>query len=210
MKNFAKRPQSRSPGSRPLDVRSSASRRSSSHCCSCRPRSCSPRPARNRGRAAACRADPHSEARHREALPPAQLARDLPGDAERLERLREPASTAQAQVGIALDELRQMSALHLRPPLPAGAGRRRARLCRGQRPGSADRGRRSIPDYLGLEQELAENTSRLHTSGRDAAKALGAIKRLNRDADPLDAPCRSPGTAASSHARPGRRGSMNR
>jgi hypothetical protein len=117
----------------------------------------------------------------REALPPvSRLDGDLPDGAERLDRLREPASTAQTQVGIALGELQQMSALTYDPhylPALVAAGRAFVAIS-GQDPLT-----RTVinPEYLGLEQELAENTSRLHTSGRDAAKALGAIRRLNRE-----------------------------
>jgi len=110
----------------------------------------------------------------------AQLAADLPDSAARLNRLQEPASTAETQVGIALGELQQMSALtydpHYAPALVA-AGRAFVAIT-GQDPLT----RTAInPEYLGLDHELAANASSVERSGRDAAKALGAVKRISRE-----------------------------
>jgi hypothetical protein len=117
---------------------------------------------------------------HRLLPPASRLAGDLPADADRLDRLREPASTAETQVGIALGELQQMSALTYDPhylPALVAAGRAFVAIS-GQDPLT----RTAInPEYLGLEHELAADTSRLQTSGRDAAAALRGIRRLNRE-----------------------------
>jgi hypothetical protein len=117
---------------------------------------------------------------HRVRPPAGRVASAVPDGADRLEKLQEPASTAEAQVSIALGELQQMSALtydpHYMPALVA-AGRAFVAIS-GQDPLT----RTAInPDYLGLEHELAGNASGLQTAGRDAAKALSGIKRLNRE-----------------------------
>jgi hypothetical protein len=117
---------------------------------------------------------------HQVRPPAARLAGGVPDTAERLDRLREPASTAETQVGIALGELQQMNALtydpHYAPALVA-AGRAFVAIT-GQDPLT----RTAVnPEYLGLEHELAANTSRLQTAGRDAAKVLRGVKRLNRE-----------------------------
>lgn len=110
----------------------------------------------------------------------ARLAADLPDTAGRLNRLQEPAGTAETQVGIALGELQQMSALtydpHYAPALVA-AGRAFVAIT-GQDPLT----RTAInPEYLGLSHELATDASSVETSGRRAAKALSAVKRLSRE-----------------------------
>lgn len=111
--------------------------------------------------------------------PVAQLGRDLPATADRVERLREPASTAQAQIGIALDELRQMKALVVDPHyLPALTAAGRAYLAiSGQDPLT----RTTInPDYRGLEPELAANAASLAESAAAAKKASTRVRRLTR------------------------------
>ena len=113
--------------------------------------------------------------------PPAlRLNRDLPGDAGRLERLREPASTTQAQVKIALDELRQMNSFATLDPhyLPALVAAGRAYVAvSGQDPVT---GTTVNPDYLGIEPELVANAARLDGSAGDAGKLSGRVKRLAR------------------------------
>jgi hypothetical protein len=117
----------------------------------------------------------------RQVRPPAaRTASALPDGADRLNRLREPASTAETQIGIALGELQQMSALtydpHYAPALVA-AGRAFVAIT-GQDPLT----RTAInPEYLGLEHELGVDASRLQAAGRDAATALSGVKRLNRE-----------------------------
>jgi hypothetical protein len=112
--------------------------------------------------------------------PPAlRLAGQLPGEAERLQRLREPASTAAAQIRVTLDELRQMSALKLDPHyLPAllAAGRAFVAVS-GQDPLT---GTAINPDYAGLESELAASEARLGRGAADAAKLSARVKRLAR------------------------------
>lgn len=117
----------------------------------------------------------------RRVRPPAlRLSRDLPGDAERLDRLREPASTTQAQVKIALDELRQMNALTFDPHyLPALVAAGRAYVAAsGRDPVTATT---INPDYLGLEPELAANAARLDGAAGDAGELSGGVKRLARE-----------------------------
>jgi hypothetical protein len=117
----------------------------------------------------------------RQVRPPAaRVADGLPGTADGLGRLREPASTAETQVGIALGELQQMSALtydpHYAPALVA-AGRAFVAIT-GQDPLT----RTAVnPEYLGLDRELAGNASSLQTAGREAARVLRGVKRLNRE-----------------------------
>ena len=107
-----------------------------------------------------------------------RLARELPTDASRLGSLREPAATTQAQVAIALDELRQMSAPaeldpHYSPALVA-AGRAFVAIS-GQDPLT----RTAInPDYTGLESELAAGEARLEGSAGDARTVAAGIRRL--------------------------------
>jgi hypothetical protein len=118
---------------------------------------------------------------NRELKPPAQrLARSLPGDAERLQALREPASTTQAQVAIALSELRQMGAIAILDPhyLPAlvAAGRAHVSVS-GQDPLTQTT---INPGYRGLEPELAGSAARLEASAAEAAKLSARVKRLQR------------------------------
>jgi hypothetical protein len=112
--------------------------------------------------------------------PPAlRLAQRLPAEAERLKRLREPASTTTAQIRVALDELRQMRALRLDPHyLPALVAAGRAYLAAsGQDPLT---GTAVNPEYAGLEAELAAGEARLGRDGAEAAKLSARVKRLTR------------------------------
>jgi hypothetical protein len=117
---------------------------------------------------------------HRVRPPAARLASALPDSADRLEKLQEPASTAETQVSIALGELQQMSALTYDPhyiPALVAAGRAFVAIS-GQDPLT----RTAVnPEYLGLKRELAGNASSVKENGRDAAKALSGVKRLNRE-----------------------------
>jgi len=116
----------------------------------------------------------------REVQPPAQrLAQRLPGEVERLKRLREPASTATAQIRVALDELRQMSALKLDPHyLPALVAAGRAFIAAsGQDPLT---GTAVNPGYAGLEPELAAGEAGLGRNAADAAKLSTRVKHLTR------------------------------
>jgi hypothetical protein len=110
----------------------------------------------------------------------ARTAAALSDGADRLDRLREPAGTADTQISIALGELEQMSALTYDPhyvPALVAAGRAFVAIT-GQDPLT----RTAVnPEYLGLEHELGGNVSRLQTAGRDAAKVLSGVRRLNRE-----------------------------
>lgn len=119
---------------------------------------------------------------NRGVRPPAlRLARDLPAGAKRLGALREPASTTQTQIGIALDELRQMGVATILDPhyLPALVAAGRAFVAvSGQDPLT----RTTInPEYLGLEGELAANEARLGRSAGDAGEVSADVKRLTRE-----------------------------
>jgi hypothetical protein len=112
--------------------------------------------------------------------PPAlRLARQLPAEAAGLDRLREPANLAQTQLGVALDELRQMDALTLDPHyLPALVAAGRAHLAlSGQDPLT---GTTVNPEYRGLEPELAENAAQLDSSATEATALSSRVKRLTR------------------------------
>lgn len=108
------------------------------------------------------------------------LARELPTDAAQLQALREPAATTQSQVGIALDELRQMGAPADLDPhyLPALVAAGRAYVAAsGQDPLT----RTAIdPEYTGLEAELATSEARLERSAGDAHAVAAGIRRLER------------------------------
>jgi hypothetical protein len=116
----------------------------------------------------------------RRLSPPAQrLARGLPGDANGLAELREPAGTVEAQLRVALDELQQMNALvsdsHYLPALVA-VGRAFV-AASGQDPLT----RTTInPDYVGLERELAEDAARLDRAAGDAGELSRGVRRLTR------------------------------
>jgi hypothetical protein len=118
----------------------------------------------------------------RRLRPPAsRLARELPGEAKRLAALREPASTTQDQIGIALGELRQVSALagldpHYLPALLA-AGRAFVAVS-GKDPLT---GTTIDPEYTGLAAELAASEAALTGLAGDAGKAGAAVKRLTRE-----------------------------
>lgn len=118
---------------------------------------------------------------NRQLRPPTlRLARDLPADAKRLKALREPASTTQAQLGIVLDELRQMGLPATLNPhyLPALVAAGRAFVAvSGQDPLT----RTTInPAYLGLEAELEANEARLGRSAGDAGEVSAGVKHLRR------------------------------
>jgi len=108
-----------------------------------------------------------------------QLARDLPGAAERLEGLRQPATTAESELRTTLSELRQMRALTLDPHyVPALVAAGRAYL--------AVSGKDPIalttvnPDYQGLESEIAADAAGLGMAAATARKATARVKRLAR------------------------------
>jgi hypothetical protein len=107
------------------------------------------------------------------------LARDLPAEAAGLERLREPASTTEGQLAVALSELERMSALTYDPHyLPALLAVGRAFLAvSGQDPIT----RTTInPEYLGLERELAVGAEDLEDAGGTAAAVARSARRLGR------------------------------
>jgi hypothetical protein len=113
--------------------------------------------------------------------PPAQrLARELPEETRGLSALREPASTAQDQLGIALGELREMNAPATLNPhyLPALVAAGRAFVAvSGQDPLT----RTTInPDYVGLEAELAASEERLSRSAENAGKLSARLDRLTQ------------------------------
>jgi hypothetical protein len=118
---------------------------------------------------------------NRGVRPPAQrLARELPDDAKRLGELREPAATARDQAGVALDELREMSAPATLNPhyLPALLAAGRAFVAAG---GQDPLTRTPVnPAYLGLEAELALREARLQGSAAGAAKLSARAQRLGR------------------------------
>lgn len=112
--------------------------------------------------------------------PTLRLAQELPDQVTELGALGGPASTAQDQAGVALDELRQMSAPTTLDPhyLPAlvAAGRTFV-AASGQDPLT----RTTInPDYLGLEAELAASEDRLERAADTAAELSVRVKRLAR------------------------------
>jgi hypothetical protein len=109
-----------------------------------------------------------------------RLSRNLPGEEDRIGRLREPASTAQAQVKIALNELRQMNTSALDPHYLAAvvaAGRAYVAIS-GQDPLT---GTSVNPEYLGLEPELTADAAHLHGDAAEAAKLSTSVKRLARE-----------------------------
>jgi hypothetical protein len=118
---------------------------------------------------------------NREVKPPAlRLARDLPAAADRIQRLREPATTGQAQIRIALDELRQLGTAAALDPhyLPALVAAGRAYVAvSGQDPLT---GTTINPDYRGLEPELADEAAQLDSSATEAATLSSRVKRLTR------------------------------
>lgn len=116
---------------------------------------------------------------NRELKPPAQrLAQSLPAAAEDIERLREPASTGQAQIRITLDELRQVGAVATLDPhyvsALVAAGRAYVAIS-GQDPLTATT---INPDYRGLEPELASDATQLGESAGEAVKLSSRVKRL--------------------------------
>jgi hypothetical protein len=108
-----------------------------------------------------------------------RLARRLPGDARRLDALREPAGTVEAQLGVALDELGRMSALTYDPHyLPAVFAVGRAFVAASGRDPLT---RTPVnPEYLGLGTELAGSAGRLDRAADDAGSLAAGVRRLNR------------------------------
>ncbi|MGE5336020.1 MAG: hypothetical protein ACM3JL_01190 [Nitrososphaerota archaeon] len=109
-----------------------------------------------------------------------QLAQGLPAALQRVQALREPASTTQAQVKIAFDELRQMSApATLDPHYSAAlvAAGRAFVAASGQDPLT----RTTInPDYLGLETELAASEAELAGSAGEASRLSTRVRQLTK------------------------------
>lgn len=118
---------------------------------------------------------------NRDLKPPAgRLARTLPAAADRSQRLREPATTGQAQIRVTLDELRQLGAAATLDPhyLPALVAAGRAYVAvSGQDPLT---GTTINPDYRGLEPELADQAAQLGSSATEAVALSSRVKRLTR------------------------------
>lgn len=108
-----------------------------------------------------------------------QLARQLPREARSLTELREPAATTQAQLGIALAEMRQMSALADPHYLPALIAVGRAHLAASGRDPLT--GTAVNPEYAGLEAELAGTAGRLAAGAAKARRLSRGVVRLRRD-----------------------------
>lgn len=111
--------------------------------------------------------------------PADRLSRGLPADAKRLAALREPAATVQAQLGIALAELRQMSTAIVDPHyLPALLAVGRAQMAAsGQDPLTQTT---INPSYLGLEREIAASTASVDEAADRSAKLARSVGRLLR------------------------------
>jgi hypothetical protein len=119
-------------------------------------------------------------AQRRIKLPARRLAAELPGEASRLSGLRDPARTVEAQLGVALGELQQMSALAVDPHyLPA--------LIAVGRAHSAATGRDPLtgttinPEYLGLERELAASATQLEAAAGEGGRLAAAVRQLVRE-----------------------------
>ncbi|MEZ4588359.1 MAG: hypothetical protein R2909_18420 [Gemmatimonadales bacterium] len=108
-----------------------------------------------------------------------QLARQLPREARALTELREPAATAEAQLGVALAEMRQMSGLADPHYLPALIAVGRAYLAASGRDPVA--GTAVNPDYTGVETELAERAGRIASNAAKARRLSRSVARLRRD-----------------------------
>lgn len=109
-----------------------------------------------------------------------RLAGGLRGGAARLNQLREPASTAQAQVSVALGQLREMNAPTADPhylPALVAAGRAFVALS-GQDPLT---GTMIVPSYLGLERELAGSATGLERAADEADELSLGVRRLSRE-----------------------------
>jgi hypothetical protein len=107
-----------------------------------------------------------------------RLGQDLPAERDRLSGLREPASTAQAQVKVALNELQEMTGIaSLDPHYPSAlvaAGRAYIAVS-GLDPVT---GTAVNPEYRGLERELATSGEQLERSAADAGELSADIARL--------------------------------
>lgn len=110
----------------------------------------------------------------------AGLARGLPGQAERLESLHQPAATSEEQLRLALGQMQQMSPLPYDPHyLPALIAVGRAHLAAtGTDPLSATF---VNPEYAGLGNELARGASALRRSAGRAAQLSRQVKSLSRE-----------------------------
>lgn len=108
-----------------------------------------------------------------------QLAQSLPGSAEQLNQLRDPANTTQTQLNTAFDELEQMSVTatldtHYLPALVAVG---RAYLAAsGQDPLT---GITINPNYLGLSGELSRNVIQLQQFADRADRLSVNVDRLS-------------------------------
>ncbi|HEU4600099.1 MAG TPA: hypothetical protein VFS26_10140 [Solirubrobacterales bacterium] len=109
-----------------------------------------------------------------------RLRRELGRIGTNVERLREPASTTQAQIGIALGELRQMGPATILDPhyFPALVAAARAFVAvSGEDPVT----RTAIdPGYLGLEPELAEAAGRLARAATEAKALSARVRKLKQ------------------------------
>jgi hypothetical protein len=115
-----------------------------------------------------------------ELRPPARrLASGVPGAHQRLGGLTEPASTVEAQLGIALGELVAID------PLASDPHHMSALLAVGRAYATAT-GRDPLtrttinPEYEGLAVELAEGVAQLDRAGRDAISLRRGIRQLIR------------------------------
>jgi hypothetical protein len=108
-----------------------------------------------------------------------RLARQLPTEAHRIDRLREPATEVEAQLGVALDELGRMSALaYDQHYLPAVIAVGRAFVAASGRDPLT---RTTVnPEYTGLVPELTDGAKRLGRAAGDARALAGEVKRLTR------------------------------
>lgn len=107
-----------------------------------------------------------------------RLATDLPAEREQLGRLREPASTAQAQAKTTLNQLQEMTSVatldpHYMPALVA-AGRAYTAVS-GLDPVT---GTAISAEYLGLERELTTDGEAIDRSATDANRLATTVKRL--------------------------------
>ncbi len=120
-------------------------------------------------------------ARVRRSLRPSasRLAGTIPAEAQRLEALSGPSATTEAQVGIALDQLQQMSALRVDPHyLPALVAVGRAYLAAtGADPLT---GTALDPSYSGLGAELTASALAVRQRAKEAAELSTRIERLSK------------------------------
>jgi hypothetical protein len=126
--------------------------------------------------------DRMSRLANRRLRPAAQrLANDLPAARDRLSRLREPASTAQAQIEVSLDQLREMTSVATLDPhyMPALVAAARAYIAAsGLDPVT---GTEINPGYRGLDRELASGAAGLDRSAAEAGGLAAAVKSLREE-----------------------------